>query len=95
VAKVKKQESTIDREKLNFIGCGVDVVVVDADVADADRVDDGKCATASPRAVLSVRRRASERDGVRDGESPGMTSRSPHGPKTLEKHWRIVPELIN
>jgi hypothetical protein len=28
------------------------VVVVDADVVDADKVDDGKCAIASPRALL-------------------------------------------
>jgi hypothetical protein len=39
---------------------------------DADRVDDGKCAMASPRAVLSAQ--------VRDGEPPSVESLSQHKP---------------
>jgi hypothetical protein len=37
VWRKKKQKSTIDKEKLSFIGCGVDAVVVNANVVDADR----------------------------------------------------------
>jgi hypothetical protein len=58
-------------KKLSFIGCGVDAVVVD--VADVDRVDDGRCAMASPRASLG-----SPKCVVDVDEIAGLERKLPH-----------------
>jgi hypothetical protein len=52
--------------KLSFIRCGIDAVVVDG--ADAGRVDDGRCAMASPRALLASPKCVADVDEIVDLE---------------------------
>jgi hypothetical protein len=47
---------------------GVDVVVVDVNVVDADRVDDGKCTMASPRTLLGSPKYVANVDEIADLE---------------------------